>query len=69
LLVDNRIISKGVSQCSIRIRKADSSNMLAFKFDLSLLPKILSSWFACGNSKFKEQNQSHTVLIRPMVIP
>jgi hypothetical protein len=37
----------------VKIRKADSSNILAFKFSPSLLPKILSPWIACGHSGIK----------------
>ena len=50
---DNRRDLKGVSRCSMRIRKAKNSNVLIFKFEPSLLPKFLSSLFACGDLKYK----------------
>ena len=53
-LGDNRIVSKCVGRCSMRIRKADNNSILAFKFDLSLLPMLLYYWFACSVSKFKK---------------
>jgi hypothetical protein len=37
----------------VKIRKADSSNILAFKFSPSLLPKVLSTWIACGHFRNK----------------
>jgi hypothetical protein len=37
----------------VKIRKADSSNILAFKFSPSLLPKVLSTWNACGHYGIK----------------
>ena len=60
LLVNNKMVSKGIGRCSIRIRKADNSNMLTFKFDPSLLPKFLSTWFVCGNPKSKRRKPKMT---------
>jgi hypothetical protein len=37
----------------MKIRMADSSNILAFKFSPSLLPKALSTWIACSHSGIK----------------
>jgi hypothetical protein len=37
----------------VKIRKADSSNILAFQFSPSLLPKVLSTWIACGHYGIK----------------
>jgi hypothetical protein len=37
----------------VKIRKVDSSNILAFKFSPSLLPKVLSTWIAYGYSGIK----------------
>jgi hypothetical protein len=37
----------------MKIRKTDSSNILAFKFSPSLLPKVLSTWITCGHSRIK----------------
>jgi hypothetical protein len=37
----------------VKIRKADDSNILAFKLSPSLLPKVLSTWIACGHSRIK----------------
>jgi hypothetical protein len=53
LLVSNKINSGCISQCIVKIRKTDSSNILAFKFSPSLLPKVLSTWIACGHSGIK----------------
>jgi hypothetical protein len=53
LLVSNKINSGCIGQCTVKIRKADSSNILALKFFPSLLPKVLSTWIACGHSEIK----------------
>jgi hypothetical protein len=53
LLVSNEINSGCIDQCTVKIRKADSSNILVFKFSPSLLPKVLSTWIACGHSGIK----------------
>jgi hypothetical protein len=37
----------------VKIRKANDSNILAFKLSPSLLPKVLSTWIACGHSRIK----------------
>ena len=53
LLVSNKINSGCIGQCTVKIRKADSSNILMFKLSPSLLSKILSTWIACGHSEIK----------------
>jgi hypothetical protein len=53
LLVSNKTSSYCIGQCTVKIRKADGSNILAFKFSPSLLPKVLSTWIACGHSEIK----------------
>ncbi|TVT97876.1 hypothetical protein EJB05_56855, partial [Eragrostis curvula] len=53
LLVNNDILSDSVNQCIVKIRKANTSNILAFKFSSSSLPKLLSTWIACGHSGIK----------------
>jgi hypothetical protein len=53
LLVSNKINSGCINQCTVKIRKADNSNILAFKFSPSLLPKVLSTWIVCGHSRIK----------------
>jgi hypothetical protein len=55
---DNLLVSNGINlgcidQCTVKIRKTDSSNILAFKFSPSLLQKILSTWIACGHFGIK----------------
>jgi hypothetical protein len=37
----------------MKIRKSSGSNILAFKLSPSLLPKVLSTWIACGHSRIK----------------
>jgi hypothetical protein len=53
LLVGNKMSSDCISQCTMKIRKADGSSILVFKFSPSLLPKVLSMWIACGHSGIK----------------
>jgi hypothetical protein len=53
LLVSNKINSGCIDQCTVKIRKADSSNILSFKFSPLLLPKVLSTWIVCGHSGIK----------------
>jgi hypothetical protein len=56
LLVSNKTSSDWIVQCTMKIRKADGSNIFAFKFSPSLLPKVSSTWFACGHSGIKLEN-------------
>jgi hypothetical protein len=53
LLVSNKTSSDGIDQCTVKIRKADGSNILVFKLSPSLLPKVLSTWIACGHYGIK----------------
>ena len=53
LLASNKIISDSVAQCIVKIRKADNSNILAFRLAPSSLPKFFSTWFTCGHSGIK----------------
>jgi hypothetical protein len=53
LLVSNKTSSDCISQCTMKIRKTNDSNILMFKLSLSLLSKILSTWIACGHSEIK----------------
>lgn len=53
LFVDKSIISGHIGQCVVRIRKANNNNILPFKLSTSLLPKLLSTWIACGHSGFR----------------
>ena len=39
----------------MKIRKADNSNILAFKSAPSSLPKFFSKWFTCGHSGIKSK--------------
>jgi hypothetical protein len=43
LLISNKMNSECIDQCTIKIRKADSSNILAFKCDVPPLSKDVSS--------------------------
>ena len=43
LLASNKIISDSVGQCIVKIRKADNSNILAFRLAPSSLPKFFST--------------------------
>ena len=56
LLGSNKINSECIGQCTVKIRKADSSNILAFKLSPLSLPKLLSTWIACGHSGIKTRN-------------
>jgi hypothetical protein len=53
LLVSNKMSSDYIGHCTIKIRKADGSNIFAFKLSPSLLPKVLSTRVACGHSEIK----------------
>jgi hypothetical protein len=53
LLVSNKMSSGFIGQCTMKIRKADGSNIIVFKLSPSLLPKVLSTWIACGHSGIK----------------
>jgi hypothetical protein len=53
LLVTNKTSSDCISQCTMKIRKVDGSNIFVFKLSPSLLPKVLSIWIACGHSVIK----------------
>jgi hypothetical protein len=53
LLVSNKTSSDCISQCSMKIRKVDGSNIFAFKPSPSLLPKVLSTWIDCSHSRIK----------------
>jgi hypothetical protein len=53
LLVSNKTGSICIGQCTMKIRKADGSNIFAFKLSPSLLPKVLSTWIACGHFGIK----------------
>ena len=55
LLASNKTISDSIGQCIVKIRKADNSNILAFKLTPSSLPKIFSTWFTCGYSRIKSK--------------
>ena len=43
LLASNKIIPDSVGQCIVKIRKADNSDILAFKLTPSSLPKFFST--------------------------
>jgi hypothetical protein len=43
LLVSNKTSLNCIGQCTVKIRKADSSNILTFKLSPPLLPKVLST--------------------------
>ena len=63
LLVNSSMPSDYVSQCIVKVRKADSSSTLAFKISSSSLPKFFSTWFTCGHSgKLKTKDQSSEAL-------
>jgi hypothetical protein len=53
LLVSNKMSSDCIGQCNMKIRKAGGSNIFVFKLSPSLLPKVLSTWIACGHSGIK----------------
>jgi hypothetical protein len=53
LLVGNKTSSYCIDQYTVKIRKADGRNILAFKYSPSLLPKLLSTWIDCGHSRIK----------------
>jgi hypothetical protein len=55
LLASNGIISDSIGQYIVKIRKADNSNILAFKFAPSSLLKFFSTWYACGHFGFKNK--------------
>ena len=62
LLVSNKIISDSIGQCIVKIRKADNSNILAFKLYSSSLPKIFSTWFTCGHFRIKNKKSKQKAL-------
>jgi len=45
LLASNKIISDSIGQCIVKIRKADNSDILAFKLTPASLPNFCSTWF------------------------
>jgi hypothetical protein len=49
LLVSNKINLGCINQCTMKIRKVNSNNILVFKISPSLLLKVLSTWTACGH--------------------
>jgi hypothetical protein len=49
LLVNNKINLGCINQCTMKIRKVNSNNILVFKISPSLLLKVLSTWTACGH--------------------
>jgi hypothetical protein len=53
LLISNKMNSECIDQCTMKIRKTDNSDILAFKFSPSLLPKVLSTWIAYGHYRIK----------------
>jgi hypothetical protein len=53
LLASNSIPSYSISQCIVKIKKANHKNTLTFKFYTSSLSKLNSSWCAYGYSGLK----------------
>ena len=64
LLVSNKIISDSIGQCIVKIRKADNSNILAFKLSSSSLPKFFSTWFTCGHSGIKSKKPKPKSIVK-----
>jgi hypothetical protein len=56
LLVSNKMSSDCIGQCTMKIRKVDGGNILAFKLSPSLLLKVLSTWIACNHFGIKSRN-------------
>ena len=48
----------------MKIRKADNSNILAFRLAPSLLPKIFSTWFTCGHSGIKNKKPKPKSIVK-----
>jgi hypothetical protein len=55
LLVSNKMSSDCLGQCTMKIRMADGSNIVAFMLSPSLLPKVLFTWIACSHSGIKDR--------------
>jgi hypothetical protein len=53
LLVSNKTSLDCIDQCTMKIRKADGSNICVCKLSPSLLLKVLSIWIACGHYRIK----------------
>ena len=64
LLVSSRIISDSIGQCIMKIRKADNSNILAFKLAPSSLPKTFSTWFICGHFGIKGKKPKSKSIVK-----
>ena len=62
LLTSNKTISDSIGQCIVKIRKADNSDILAFKLTPSSLPKFFSTWFTCGHSRIKNKKPKQKAL-------
>ena len=64
LLTSNKTISDSIGQCIMKIRKADNSNILAFKLAPSSLPKTFSTWFICGHSGIKGKKPKSKSIVK-----
>ena len=64
LLASNKTISDSIGQCIMKIRKADNSNILAFKLAPSSLPKIFSKWFTCGHFGSKSKKPKSKSIVK-----
>jgi len=64
LLASNKTISDSIGQCIVKIRKADNSNILAFKLAPSSLPKTFSTWFICGHFGIKGKKPKSKSIVK-----
>jgi hypothetical protein len=64
LLASSSIRSNSVSQCIVKIKKADHKNTLTFKFSTSSLSKFFSSWSAYGYSRLKSKKSKYRAIVK-----
>ena len=64
LLVSSSIPSDSISQCIVKIKKADHKNTLTFKFSTSSLSKFFSSWCAYGYSGLKSKKSKPRAIVK-----
>ena len=62
LLASNKIISESIGQCIVKIRKADNSDILAFKLTPSSLPNFSLHGLLVVILELKVRNQNRKAL-------
>jgi hypothetical protein len=58
------IPSDSISQCLVKIKKADHKNTFTFKFPTSSLSKFFSSWCAYGYSGLKSKRSKSKAIVK-----